>query len=81
MHDIAVVRAVAAMDAADAGGEQLLVTLGKVLMTEARPRQQPGEFDLVVLGVRSGGSGFGMSGMASVRGGVGGDRVGTRLSV
>ena len=50
MHDIAVVRAVAAMDAADAGGEQLLVTLGKVLMSEARPRQQPGEFDLVVLG-------------------------------
>ena len=81
MHHVAVARAVAAMVAADAGGEQLLVPLGKVLMTEARPRQQPGEFDLVVLEeeVRRVRIRDVRHGTCAKRGG--GVRVGTRLCV
>ena len=46
LHHVAVVSALAAVVAADASGEQLLVTLREMLMAEACPRQQPSEFDL-----------------------------------
>ena len=48
LHHVAVVRAVAAVVLADPLGEQLLVARREMLMAEAGPRQQRGEFDLHV---------------------------------